>query len=41
MMLSILRPAKAAVFKALVVTPDTFLLGWCPHDLDAAYLPFI
>ncbi|KAH9983254.1 FMN-dependent alpha-hydroxy acid dehydrogenase [Russula vinacea] len=39
--LSILRRAKAAGFTALVVTLDTFLLGWRPHDLDTAYLPFI
>jgi isopentenyl diphosphate isomerase/L-lactate dehydrogenase-like FMN-dependent dehydrogenase len=39
--LSILRRAKAAGFTALVVTLDTFALGWRPHDLDAAYLPFI
>ena len=38
--LSILRRAKAAGFTALVVTLDTFLVGWRPHDLDAAYLPF-
>ncbi|KAH9983711.1 FMN-dependent alpha-hydroxy acid dehydrogenase [Russula compacta] len=38
--LSILRRAKAAGFTALVVTLDTFLLGWRPHDLDTAYLPF-
>ena len=39
--LSILRRAKAEGFTALVVTLDTFLLGWRPHDLDTAYLPFI
>lgn len=38
--LSLLRRAKAAGFTALVVTLDTFLLGWRPHDLDTAYLPF-
>jgi isopentenyl diphosphate isomerase/L-lactate dehydrogenase-like FMN-dependent dehydrogenase len=38
--LSVLRRAKAAGFTALVVTVDTFLLGWRPHDLDTAYLPF-
>ena len=33
--------AKAAGFTALVVTLDTFILGWRPHDLDtAASLPF-
>ena len=41
MTLSLLRRAKAAGFTALVVTLDTFLLGWRPHDLDTAYLPFI
>jgi lactate 2-monooxygenase len=40
-MLSILRRAKGSGFTALVVTLDTFLLGWRPHDLDTAYLPFI
>ncbi|KAI9507965.1 FMN-dependent alpha-hydroxy acid dehydrogenase [Russula earlei] len=39
--LSLFRRAKAAGFTALVVTVDTFLLGWRPHDLDAAYLPFL
>ncbi|KAH9040227.1 FMN-dependent alpha-hydroxy acid dehydrogenase [Lactarius hengduanensis] len=38
--LSILGRAKAAGFTALVVTLDTFLIGWRPHDLDTAYLPF-
>ncbi|KAI0265625.1 FMN-dependent alpha-hydroxy acid dehydrogenase [Gloeopeniophorella convolvens] len=39
--LSILGRAKAAGFTALVVTLDTFLLGWRPHDLDTSYLPFM
>lgn len=39
--LSILRRAKAAGFTALFVTLDTFMLGWRPHDLDTAYLPFV
>jgi isopentenyl diphosphate isomerase/L-lactate dehydrogenase-like FMN-dependent dehydrogenase len=39
--LSILRRAKAAGFTALVVTLDTFTLGWRPRDLDTAYLPFL
>jgi lactate 2-monooxygenase len=39
--LSFLERAKAAGFTALVVTLDTWLLGWRPHDLDAAYLPFL
>jgi isopentenyl diphosphate isomerase/L-lactate dehydrogenase-like FMN-dependent dehydrogenase len=39
--ISFLERAKAAGFTALVVTLDTWLLGWRPHDLDAAYLPFL
>ena len=38
--LSILGRAKAAGFTTLVVTLDTFVLGWRPHDLETAYLPF-
>jgi lactate 2-monooxygenase len=38
---SFLARAKAAGFSALVVTLDTWLLGWRPHDLDQAYLPFL
>jgi lactate 2-monooxygenase len=38
--LSLLGRAKAAGFSTLVVTLDTWLLGWRPHDLDHAYLPF-
>jgi lactate 2-monooxygenase len=38
---SVLERAKAAGFTALVVTLDTWLLGWRPHDLDNAYLPFL
>jgi isopentenyl diphosphate isomerase/L-lactate dehydrogenase-like FMN-dependent dehydrogenase len=38
---SILGRARAAGFSTLVVTLDTWLLGWRPHDLDQAYLPFI
>ena len=38
--LSLLRRAKASGFTALVVTLDTFHIGWRPHDLDTAYLPF-
>ena len=38
--LSILRRAKASGFTALVVTLDTFSIGWRPHDLATAYLPF-
>jgi isopentenyl diphosphate isomerase/L-lactate dehydrogenase-like FMN-dependent dehydrogenase len=39
--LSLLRRANAAGFSTLVVTLDTWLLGWRPHDLDHAYLPFL
>jgi isopentenyl diphosphate isomerase/L-lactate dehydrogenase-like FMN-dependent dehydrogenase len=39
--ISLLDRARAAGFSALVVTLDTWLLGWRPHDLDAAYLPFL
>lgn len=39
--LSFLERAKKAGFTALVVTLDTWLLGWRPHDLDSAYLPFL
>ena len=35
------RGPKAAGFSALVVTLDTWMLGWRPHDLDHAYLPFL
>ncbi|KAF8262090.1 FMN-dependent alpha-hydroxy acid dehydrogenase [Lactarius quietus] len=38
--LSILGRAKAAGFTALVVTLDSFSIGWRPHDLKTAYLPF-
>lgn len=38
---SLLNRAQAAGFTALVVTLDTWLLGWRPHDLDNAYLPFL
>ena len=38
--LSILARAKAAGFTTLVVTLDIFILGWRPHDLETAYLPF-
>lgn len=39
--LSILGRAKANGFTALVVTLDTMHLGWRPHDLSTAYLPFL
>ncbi|KAF9453182.1 oxidoreductase [Macrolepiota fuliginosa MF-IS2] len=38
--ISLLNRAKAAGFSALVVTLDTMALGWRPHDLERAYLPF-
>ncbi|KAF2763109.1 L-lactate dehydrogenase [Pseudovirgaria hyperparasitica] len=38
---SLLRRAKAAGFKALVVTLDTMNLAWRPTDLDEGYLPFL
>ncbi|HZE50728.1 MAG TPA: lactate 2-monooxygenase [Jatrophihabitantaceae bacterium] len=38
---SFLARARAAGFTTLVVTLDTWLLGWRPHDLDQSYLPFI
>ncbi|KAJ6455451.1 oxidoreductase [Mycena sanguinolenta] len=38
--LSLLGRAKASGFTALVVTLDTMLLGWRPHDLERSYIPF-
>jgi lactate 2-monooxygenase len=38
---SVLDRAAASGFSTLVVTLDTWLLGWRPHDLDQSYLPFI
>ncbi len=38
---SILARARAAGFSTLVVTLDTWTLGWRPMDLDGAYLPFL
>lgn len=38
---SILRRARVAGFSTLVVTLDTWTLGWRPCDLDRAYLPFL
>ncbi|MDN3359352.1 lactate 2-monooxygenase [Actinomadura sp. DC4] len=38
---SFLDRAKTAGYSALVVTLDTFMLAWRPHDLDNAYLPFL
>jgi lactate 2-monooxygenase len=39
--LSLLKRAKENKYSALVVTLDTMLLGWRPHDLDTSYLPFV
>jgi lactate 2-monooxygenase len=39
--LSLLKRAKENKYTALVVTLDTMLLGWRPHDLDTSYLPFV
>ena len=33
--------AEAAGYEALVVTLDTWQLGWRPRDLSTAYLPFL
>jgi isopentenyl diphosphate isomerase/L-lactate dehydrogenase-like FMN-dependent dehydrogenase len=38
---SLLERARAAGYTALVVTLDTWTLGWRPHDLDVSYLPFL
>ncbi|MBP2472603.1 isopentenyl diphosphate isomerase/L-lactate dehydrogenase-like FMN-dependent dehydrogenase [Crossiella equi] len=38
---SLLRRAKAAGYRVLVVTLDTWTLAWRPADLDQAYLPFL
>ncbi|KAI0136311.1 FMN-dependent dehydrogenase [Xylariales sp. AK1849] len=38
---SILRSAKAAGFKVLVVTLDTATMAWRPADLDCTFLPFV
>ncbi len=38
---SFLDRAKAAGFSTLVLTLDTWMLGWRPADLDRAYLPFL
>lgn len=37
---SLLNRAQASGYKVLVVTLDTFILGWRPNDLDESYLPF-
>jgi lactate 2-monooxygenase len=38
---SFLERAKAAGFTVLVLTLDTRMLSWRPHDLDHGYLPFL
>jgi isopentenyl diphosphate isomerase/L-lactate dehydrogenase-like FMN-dependent dehydrogenase len=38
--LSLLKRAKENNYKALVVTLDTMSIGWRPHDLATAYIPF-
>jgi lactate 2-monooxygenase len=38
---SLLGRAEAAGYAAIVVTLDTFVMGWRPTDLDTAYLPFL
>ena len=38
---SFLARARAAGYSVLVITLDTRLLGWRPHDLDNAFLPFL
>ncbi|EMD69076.1 hypothetical protein GGP41_004907 [Bipolaris sorokiniana] len=38
---SLLSRAWGNGYKVLVVTLDTFVIGWRPNDLDASYLPFV
>jgi lactate 2-monooxygenase len=38
---SFVRRAEAAGYDAVVVTLDTWQLGWRPRDLATAYLPFL
>ncbi|MCW2679502.1 MAG: L-lactate 2-monooxygenase [Frankiales bacterium] len=38
---SFVRRAEAAQYEAVVVTLDTWQLGWRPRDLSQAYLPFL
>ena len=37
---SFLERAAAAGYRALVLTLDTYTMGWRPRDLDNAFLPF-
>jgi len=39
--LSFLQRAAAAGYQALVLTVDTYTMGWRPRDLDNAFLPFL
>ena len=38
---SLLGRAKAAGYSALIVTLDTYMLGWRPKDMDHGYNPFL
>jgi lactate 2-monooxygenase len=38
---SLVERAEKSGFSALVVTLDTWMLGWRPRDLEKAYLPFL
>ena len=38
---SLLSRAKKNGYQVLVVTLDTFMIGWRPNDLDESYLPFV
>ncbi|KAJ5392381.1 Aldolase-type TIM barrel [Penicillium cosmopolitanum] len=38
---SLLKRAKANGYKVLVVTLDTYTLGWRPSDIDNAFNPFL
>lgn len=37
---SLMNEAKSHGFTTLVWTIDTWMIGWRPHDLDEAFLPF-
>ncbi|KAI1084132.1 FMN-dependent alpha-hydroxy acid dehydrogenase [Whalleya microplaca] len=39
--ISLLNRARKAGFSALVVTLDTYILGWRPSDMDNGYNPFL
>src|SRR5689334_21791634 len=38
---SLLRRAETSGYRAIVVTLDTYLLGWRPRDLSRSVLPFL